>query len=79
MVAFDVLEPALRSRGAPQALARDLYAGEGFRMEMRKLFEGEPDGRLINLTLEDALERISELEERVSTLEQRLQDQAADP
>ncbi len=71
LVAFDVLDPALRSRGAPQEKARERYADEGFRQEMRLLFEGEPAGRLVIPTLEDALERIAELEGRVAELEQR--------
>ena len=74
MVAFDVLDPALRSRGAPQQQARELYANEGFRTEMRVLFQGEPAGRLIIETLGDALERIAALEERVEKLEQGLRD-----
>ena len=72
MVAFDVLDPALRSRGAPQHLARELYADEAFRTEMRALFLGEPAGRLTILTLEDALERIVALEGRVAELELKL-------
>lgn len=71
MVAFDVLDPALRSRGAPQEKARALYAEAGFRQEMRSLFESEPAGRLVIPTLEDALERIVELEGRVAALERQ--------
>jgi hypothetical protein len=71
MVAFDVLDPALRSHGTPQETARELYADESFRQEMRSLFEREPAGRLVIPTLEDALERIAELEGRVAKLEQR--------
>jgi hypothetical protein len=71
MVAFEVLDPALRSRGVPQAKARDLYADEGYQKEMHSLFEAEPAGRLMIPTLEDALEQIAELEGRVAALEQR--------
>ena len=74
MVAFDVLDPALRSRGAPQQQARELYTDEGFRTEMRALFFGDPAGRLVIETLRDALERIAALEERVEKLEQGLRD-----
>jgi hypothetical protein len=71
MVAFEVLNPALRSRGAAMHQARELYADNAFREEMVVLFSGEPDGRLYVLSLEDALERIAELEERVSQLERQ--------
>jgi hypothetical protein len=71
MVAFDVLDPALRSRGAPQEKARELYGDASFQQEMTALFSGDPAGRLIIPTLEDALERIAELEVRVAQLEQR--------
>jgi len=74
MVAFEVLDPALRSRGAPQHRARDLYAEKSFREEMRALFSGKPAGRLVIETLGDALERIAVLEERLASLEQRLGD-----
>ena len=74
MVAFDVLDPALRSRGAPQNKARELYADEKFYEEMRSLFSGEPAGRLVIRTLEDAFERIEELEERVAKVEKRISD-----
>jgi hypothetical protein len=39
---------------------------------MRTLFTGEAAGRLVIPMLEDALERIAELEERVGALERRL-------
>ena len=64
MVAFDVLDPALRSRGAPQEKAKGLYADEVFRAKMRSLFSAEPAERLVVRTLEDALERILALEEQ---------------
>jgi hypothetical protein len=67
-----VLDPALRSRGAPQHKARELYADEGFRQEMRSLFEGQPAGQLVIPTLEDALERIAELEGRIEELNLRV-------
>ena len=72
LVAFDELGPALRSRGAVQKKARELYADQGFRGKMHSLFSGEPAGRLIIPTLQDALERIADLERRASELERRL-------
>jgi hypothetical protein len=72
LVAFDMLEPVLRSRGQPQEQARQLYADPQFSSQMRALFSGEPTGRLSLLTLHDALDRIAALEERIRELEERM-------
>jgi len=72
LVAFDVLDPALRSRGAIQEQAKQLYADESFREKMRAVFLSEPTGRIIFPTLRDALKRIAQLERRLAALEQRL-------
>ena len=73
LVAFDLLNPALRSRGGIRELSREIHAGEPFRTEMTALFRGSPTGRLVIPTLQDALERIEALEKRVAELERRLQ------
>lgn len=49
-----------------------LYADDTFNNEMRSLIEGKPAGRLVVLTLEDILERISNLEGRLAALEAKL-------
>jgi hypothetical protein len=72
LVAFDVLDPVLRSRGATQAAARNLYADEGFHSRMRALFESEPTGRMVVPTLQDALRMIGELDDRLTALEAKL-------
>lgn len=72
LVAFDVLEPVLRSRGALEAQAHALYADETFIGQMRDLFGGTPSGRVVIPTLADALERIAALERRLAALEVRL-------
>lgn len=69
LVAFDVLDPALRSRGGITAEARQLYSDESFSKSMRSLFEGEATGKLLTPSLEVALERIADLERRVTALE----------
>ncbi len=68
-VAFESFDPALRSRGGTRKEATALSQDSAFRLQMRSLFSREPDGRLRIWTLEDAFERISELERRVSDLE----------
>ena len=71
LVAFDVLEPVLRSRGRVTEAAQRSYEDEAFRQEMAALFGTGASGRLVIPTLEHALKRIAKLEERVAALEQR--------
>lgn len=75
LVAFDVLEPALRSRGGITTEAKQLYADEKFNKRMKALFTGYATGQLVISTLQSALERISQLEQRVISLEQKFQEQ----
>jgi hypothetical protein len=44
LVAFDVLEPSLRSRGGITDRAKQVYGDDGFRVQMRALLQGEPAG-----------------------------------
>lgn len=71
LVAFDVLDPVLRSRGKTSKQAKQLYADENFRKKMRSFLLGNPTGCLIIPTLQNALERIAKLEQRVATLEKQ--------
>ncbi len=71
LIAFDVLDPALRSRGKIQAKARQIAADPVFEAPMRALFTGPPAGRLVVPTLQDALNRIALLEEQVAELSRR--------
>jgi hypothetical protein len=72
LVAFDVLDPVLRSRGTIPEQAKQLYNDERFNDEMRALLGGEPSGCLLIPTFQGALERIVSLESRISELEQRV-------
>ena len=69
LVAFDILNPILRSRGAIQEKARRLHSDETFWASMEGLFQGEPSGQIELMTLQDAFERIAELEKRLRKLE----------
>ena len=69
IVAFEVFDPALRSRGAIQERARQLFEDTSFREQMRALFDSEPSGQLTILTLQDALDKIEYLEERLTDIE----------
>ena len=70
VVAFDVFQPTLRSRGGVQAQSQTLCEKASFRSDMEALFGQPPSGRLVIPTLQDALERIRELERRVAALEE---------
>jgi hypothetical protein len=72
LVAFDVLDPVLRSRGTIPHQAKQFYEDSNFNNKMHILIEGEPSGRLLIPTFQDALERIVTLENRIAELEQRI-------
>lgn len=69
IVALDVLEPALRSRGKVTDSASKLAGQAAFRRRMVGRFGGEPTGQIRIPTLQDALTRIAELEARIERLE----------
>ncbi len=69
ILAIEVLDPALRSRGTPPAGALKKIQDPAFAKCFRTLFEGEPTGRLVLPTLANALERIRALEQRLRELE----------
>ncbi len=70
LIAFDVLEPVLRSRGGITERAKQLHADANFNEKMRTMFASPPAGVLTIHSLQHALERIEELERRVKALEQ---------
>jgi hypothetical protein len=71
LVAFDVLDPVLRSRVSGPARAKQtLEDDEDFRKAVETMFAGEPTGILLIPTLQDALARLAEVERRVTVLEQ---------
>ena len=72
LVAFDLLEPALRSRGNITDRAKTLYHEPTFSQTCRDLFHRLPSGILVLRSLTDALDRIALLEKRMLELERRL-------
>ena len=68
-VAFEVLDPALRSRLPVNTKAQRLYATQQFCDRMRPLFEGLPTGHLMLPSLVTVLERIEQMEHRLEALE----------
>lgn len=71
LVAFDVLDPTLRSRAGINAEARTLSQNKTFRRRMEKLFE-EADGQLHIRALVDLADKMAELETRLSAVEELL-------
>jgi hypothetical protein len=69
LVAFDVLELALRSRGGINREARERAADPAFRAEMVPLFKGPPSGRLALPSFAELVERVEELQHRLDRLE----------
>ena len=75
LIAFDILEPALRSRGGITKRAKQLFQEDSFQKRMRKVLSGEATGRLRIRSLSQAWERIDQLQEQIRRIEARLTDQ----
>jgi hypothetical protein len=71
LIAFEVLEPALRSRGRPREAALTLAADDSFIERVREILTAPPAGRLILPTLAGLSERVRELETRLAAIERR--------
>jgi hypothetical protein len=69
LIAFEVLNPVLRSRGSITREAETLSRQPKFRTDMKDLFRGPPEAALILPSMEVILDRLDELEERISRLE----------
>jgi hypothetical protein len=72
LVAFDLLDPVLRSRGGVSTSARGLAENQDFRQSMTRLFEGEPAGEFVPRTLDTLADLVIRLSKRVGELEERL-------
>lgn len=64
MVAFEILNPTLRSRGTTSAAALEMRNDPVFVQRMREVFEGPPSGELELPTVETLLRDIEELKRR---------------
>ena len=70
LVAFDVLNPRLRSRGVANGSAQELYAKAPFKAEMSKLFQGSAHGSLQVVSLENITKQLAALEKRLKVVEE---------
>lgn len=69
LIAFEVLNPVLRSRGIVNRSALKWISDEAFYKEIKYLFEASPTGTIKFPSLSDVIERINELEERILQIE----------
>ena len=74
LVAFDLLNPALRSRKGIGKAAQKLCESSRFRKEMGKLIK-KPTGRLTLPSLDRVWRRLSAVEDRLATVEEQLKSQ----
>jgi hypothetical protein len=71
LIAFEILEPSLRSRGTISDAARSIARDEQFKDKMQDLFKGPPAGRVEFPSISDLAEKIAELEKRLIKLENK--------
>lgn len=72
LIAFDVLDPALRSRGGITDRAKNLHRNDSFQTRMKAVFSGHATGRLRIRTVNQAWDQIDELASRIRRIEDRL-------
>jgi hypothetical protein len=74
LVAFDVLQPALRSRGMAPLAAQELYSDPDRHAELEQVFRAEPTGRFFHARLPDVARQVHALEARIAALEETIRD-----
>jgi hypothetical protein len=72
IIAFEVLNPALRSRSSSRLAARELASEPAFKAKMVALLTGTPSGRYDPPRLDEAVQAIRDLQLRVKMLEAAL-------
>ncbi len=74
MVAFEILNPALRSRGAVDNAGMSLFRNKSFKAKFEKLFENDPTGNIEFPSLSDAMDRIRTIEAKFQKLEKTIKN-----
>ena len=72
MVAFEVLNPALRSRAGSDNAGLTMLADKKFYNRRKSLFTGNPSGTIKFYSLSDAIKGINKLNKRVDKLEEMI-------
>jgi hypothetical protein len=75
VIAFELLNPTLRSRGRVNSQAVTLLENDDFHQAMTKLFKSPPSGTLTFPSLTDAFRKIDELERELTEIKQLLMKQ----
>jgi hypothetical protein len=70
LVAFDHLNPVIRSRGRPSEKAKKLLNRE-MRKKIVETLEREPDGEIILSSMQDLIERLETLESKLAKLDSK--------
>jgi hypothetical protein len=73
MIAFEILNPALRSRAGDDGAGARLLSNKEFRKSMEILFKGLPTGTAQFPSLSEAISRISKLEDQLQKLESQIE------
>jgi hypothetical protein len=71
LVAFDFLDPALRSRRPAGKSAQELYKNRGFKKKMEMLLKN-PNGCVRFPSLEQVVRKLATFEDRLDRIEERL-------
>ena len=72
LIAFEILDPTLRSRGSPTDEATELSLDQEFRSQMEELFSGTPSGCIVFYDLSWAVSKIKELENEIKLLKDKI-------
>jgi len=72
LVAFDVLDPTLRSEGTASKDALNLSSTPQFKKKFRQVFSGPPSGTLPIESLAELSVRVEDLEARLTNLENEM-------
>ncbi len=75
VVAFEVLNPSLRSRGKVTNRTQPFLEDQAFCDEMECLFRDEPSGAFYPKTFDNLVDLVLELDKRVSELEKQKETQ----
>jgi len=73
LVAFDVFNPVLRSKGSVSLEAKKLYKKEKFKSEIKSILLDKQSGYLHFPDLNNVLSKIDKLKMRVDNLEERIE------
>ena len=73
MIAFDILNPALRSRAGADSAGDSLLSDSQFKRKMEELFKGPPTGTIEFPSLSEIVSRISQIEDRLKRLESKME------